>query len=278
MSQPNLRRSRAKRARYARRLKGLPIKSLEFGALIALLSSLALYVTDYPQYAYLVGSLFVLQSLVVVWYRNDLQGLPIQPKSNSLEDILAADALGLLRAPMTAQQVFNDLRKHWHGNFIFNHLYFLYPESCADLITDDEATMDQAWQKARELQITSRAESLNAGTVLTALLLNSKPIIDYAATVNLKPDDLLEVHDWLQQLERYLHTKKPNFGGIGRDWATGYTPTLDNFSQNISKSIERGGGHYQYQSESGLHESIIHSLAQGPGGVALIGEDGIGKT
>lgn len=278
MNHPNLRSSRAKKARYARRLKGTPFQTLKFGAITTGLVSVLLCVADYPQFAYLLGAVAAIQAVLVFWYANDLSQLPANLKTNKLEDIMAADALALLREPVTPKSAFLRLQENWQANFLFNHLYFLHPEACLELLDGSEQAMEDVWQKARELQISSRADSLNAGTILTAILLSNKSIIEYAVSQKVTTADILEVHEWLRQLERYMHAPKPYFGGIGRDWATGFTPTLDNFSTNISKSIERGGSHYQFLSESDVHDTIIHSLSDGAGGVALIGEAGSGKT
>lgn len=278
MIQPDLLSSRAKRARYAKRLKGIPIKSIQFGSGLAVLGAAASYFAGYIAVAYFLGALAMLLAILALWYLQDLSRLPANLKTNQLEDIIAADALALLKSPMTPASTVTELRKHWHFNFLFNHLYFLDPDQCIGLLDDNETKMDEVWQKARELHVTALSPNLNAGSIITAAILTNPAIIEYCSGRNVRPADIMEVHDWLQQLERHLNAPKPYFGGIGRDWASGFTPTLDDFSFNISRSIERGGSHYQFLSESDIHETIIHSLSNGAGGVALIGESGSGKT
>jgi ATP-dependent Clp protease ATP-binding subunit ClpC len=72
--------------------------------------------------------------------------------------------------------------------------------------------------------------------------------------------------------------EKPYFGGIGRDWANGFTPQLNRFGHNISLEIEQHGAHFGYLTTSPGVTAIKNAFSQGASAVALIGDMGVGKT
>lgn len=278
MSALNLKSSRARRARYELQLRGVPLQALKFGAALCVIAAALLYISGYHQFAYFLAALAVTQTILVLWYLQDLAQLGLRKDSERLEDIVTSDTLALFKDPVTPQSALETLSQHWHAIFLTNHLYFVHLDYCLEKMATTEADMADVWQKARELQAATRSDGLTAGSIVAALLLTNPAVMAHCAAQNIRPDDIIEVHSWLQRLDRYLTAPKPYFGGIGRDWATGFTPTLDQFSINISKSIERGSGHYQFLAESGIHDTIIHSLGEGAGGVALVGEPGSGKS
>jgi ATP-dependent Clp protease ATP-binding subunit ClpC len=75
-----------------------------------------------------------------------------------------------------------------------------------------------------------------------------------------------------------MHTKPLTYGGIGRDWASGFTPRLNQFGFNLSASIERHGAHFGTMVESQGVRDMKAAFSQGANALALIGPDGIGKT
>src|SRR3989344_1652751 len=94
----------------------------------------------------------------------------------------------------------------------------------------------------------------------------------------MKPDDVLEAYNCVNRLDRYLKEPKMYFGGIGRDWATGYTPNLEKYGQNISIDVQQGRGHFHTLAHNDVLDTIVYNLGQGNNGVALVGETGVGKT
>jgi ATP-dependent Clp protease ATP-binding subunit ClpC len=93
----------------------------------------------------------------------------------------------------------------------------------------------------------------------------------------LRKEEAMEVLGWCERTLSYIHQPKSNFGGIGRDWASGFTPTLEHFSEDISRGIELGGGYARFWAHADLIDGIVGSLSRG-NGVALVGAEGTGKT
>jgi ATP-dependent Clp protease ATP-binding subunit ClpC len=98
----------------------------------------------------------------------------------------------------------------------------------------------------------------------------------YLESQELKLEDVVEVYVWLERLNKFINQPKPYFGGIGRDWAAGFTPTIDRFASNVSRQLESGGAHFHTLVHADILDPIVHNLSSGS--VALVGEAGAGKS
>lgn len=272
----NLSSTRAKKARLAMRLKkGGYIAWALLGASAAL-GTLYLLLLEDSKLGYFALAVALLALMWVVWFRTELIKLPAKSPGNSVDDMLDADFLAKLKAPVTPKSAWSAMTGHWQEIFITNRL-LLDPKLVEESLSDSETDMEQVWQLTRKLQSAHNPNSLTAGTVATALILSSPQLTEFLTSRNIRPEDVLQVYDWLSRLLEYQQMPKPYFGGIGRDWAFGFTPNLERFSSNISQQIENGGGHFHFMSRSNSIDAMISSLDQ-TGGVAVVGNTGIGKT
>ncbi len=121
-----------------------------------------------------------------------------------------------------------------------------------------------------------KATELHSGILAAALIMSSKDVMAYLIQMNLRVEDVVEVCAWMERLNKYLNERSPYFGGVGRDWAAGFTPTLDRFGINISRQIEMGNAHFHTLAHADILEPIIQNLNSGS--VAIVGEVGTGKT
>lgn len=214
-----------------------------------------------------------------LWYKRDLKNLPPRTPAQSLDDILEPVLLAQLAKTenLTPQSAWQAASLTWQRKFLLNHLLIDGTQIDQSLSTS-EADMAAVWQAAEQLTAKNSAAELD-GSILAAALISSSPALkQYLSSRNLKEEEVLEVLNWCQRLHKSLGAKKPRFGGIGRDWASGFTPTLDSFGQNISRVIEAGGGHFHTLAHADVLDSVVHMLGEGSGGVALVGEAGSGKT
>ncbi len=120
---------------------------------------------------------------------------------------------------------------------------------------------------------------------ILATLSKYNPLAKFLNMENLKPKDVEIIVDWFEWVEREVEEikkfwRKENLakrGGIGRDFAAGFTITLDKYSADLRKMIKRGGlkkiiGH---QDEK---ESVERTLQKQENNNALIvGEAGVGR-
>jgi ATP-dependent Clp protease ATP-binding subunit ClpC len=272
----NLHSTRAKKARLAVRMKNMGYQAWGVGAAILFTVALYLLLTG-NQLGYFAAAAGLFATMWVIWYKAELMKLPPRLPAASIDDVLDPTFMAKLKDPVTPRSAWDALTGHWQEIFMTNRLT-VDPDIVRAHLSDREADMEPVWQLAQKLQSAHDANSLQAGTVTTALLLTSKEMVDFMTRQNLKPEDTLQVFDWLSRLVKYLDTPKPYFGGLGRDWAFGFTPNLERYSINLSQHAQSGAGHFHFMSRSDTIDAIIKSMSQATGGVAIVGNTGIGKT
>lgn len=216
-------------------------------------------------------------AMPAAWYRFELSKLP--PTGRGLTERMSAEVLARLSPtrPLTPQSVWVQLRSHWQFIFITNH-FLLDGNLIGKMLSDNEADMDRIWQTAAGLADAGRAAVIEPGYVAGALLMHSPEVKEYLTHLKLASGDIAAMMAWLTRVLDSIRAEKPYFGGIGRDWANGFTPRLNEYGFNISLAIERQGAHFGWLTTSPGVTAIKSAFSQGAATVALIGDDGIGKT
>ncbi|PIS39806.1 MAG: hypothetical protein COT33_00075 [Candidatus Nealsonbacteria bacterium CG08_land_8_20_14_0_20_38_20] len=88
---------------------------------------------------------------------------------------------------------------------------------------------------------------VETGDMLAALALNDLLFKKILVDSMLKAKDIENLVNWLELIEKRIEKEKKfwewenliKLGSIGKDWAAGYTPTLDRFSADISELVKR---------------------------------------
>lgn len=272
----NLHSSRAKKARLSKFFNKGIVLLLQV-LVLGLLGSAAYFFTvgeiSRVGYGSLAGAL--LGIIVLLWNKYDLQHLSTTVPATQLDDIIDQRLLAMLKPGLTPKTAWNTILRMPEAVFVGNHL-LLDPASMTQLLSNDETDMPDIWRQAIRLTEQLQAPSLHSGILAAALAL-SPETKSYLTANKTRSEDILETLGWLERVIAYSNTPKQNFGGIGRDWATGFTPTLDQFSQNISLGVQASGGFLHYSAHNDLLDSIVSGLDRG-NGIALIGPAGSGKS
>lgn len=277
----NLQTLRARKARLARRLGKHFYTTVMYGAYALAIIAISLYFlgtsASIKQVGYLVGFVSLVWCIIGLWYRDDLAALP--PDGNDTVGRLSGDVLGRLNPdkPLSPRGIWSAIANHWQVMFFSNHL-LLPPDLIQDHLSINEADAAAVWDKAAQLAATSNSNMIDPGYVAAALLLTSPQILEILKHMKLTDKDVEHISGWLGRALEDFRREKPYFGGIGRDWANGFTPQLSRFGHNISLSIESSGSHFGWLTDSPGVKSIKGAFAQGASSIALIGADGIGKT
>lgn len=268
---------RAQKARWAAKIGHTGYESLVVLVVIFTLLASVLFFLGIHQLMWLCFAVSLTLSMPAAWYRYDLSRLPVS--STSLTDMLSADVLARLTpsAKVTPQGLWKTLENYWQTAFIVNRLYVDGNHLKTQLSTL-EAEMPEVWQQAVALAHASGSESIEGGHIVAALMLTTPTIMDYMKHIKLGREDIESVLGWLGRVLEAEKTEKPYFGGIGRDWANGFTPRLNEFGFNVSLDIERQGAHFGYLTKAPGVQAIKNAFTQGASAVALIGDTGIGKT
>jgi len=268
---------RAKKARLAKHFGPFGQKLLSLVVMAAGVgAAYYLLVAKTPRLAYVCGAVSSAVLCFILWYAYDLKQLPPSKQPKRLDDIMEPNLLGALPKKMTPKSVWQVLAHNPEALFVCDHI--LFPHSLlADKLSDNEQDMAIIWQQAHALVDTTKDPELHGGVLAAAIILTSPVGQSYLTYSKLRNEDMLEVLNWLERQLSYIHQPKPYFGGIGRDWATGFTPTLEQFGQNMSKAVELSGGFTHYFSHNELLDGLASNLERDTG-VALIAPDGTGKT
>lgn len=278
MSQPlNLAARRPRQARLGKRISKLGFRLLMASAITSLVLAVVFIVTGQSQYSYFLGALALVLYMPAEWWRRELSVLP--PTGSDLADRLSVDVLTRLKpgVTLTPQTLWEALGNHWQAIFFLNHL-LLTNESVKSQLSSDEAAAQQAFDIAAQFADRHKSKNIELGFVVAGLLMTSPSMSQLLVRLKYQPEDMASVTDWLgRNIDDALFNKR-RFGGIGRDWAFGFTPLLDRFGHNISLSIANHGADFDWLSTSDSVKSIETAFDHGTGAIALIGPEGIGKT
>jgi ATP-dependent Clp protease ATP-binding subunit ClpC len=278
---PNLNTARAQEARLAKKIGKSGGQSLAVVAAAAAIIGLARIISteSYHRVDWLVLTLAALFAILSLWYFRRLTQLPANLNSGKLEDRLSADALAILphKNELNPRLVWQSLVGHWQEIFITNHLLIL-PETIAPLLPEQAGDMEAIWQKAGEIAARNGAKAIEPGFITAALLLTSPQFEQLLKRMKLRLEDIEELADWLARGLAAMNARKQNTGGIGRDWAFGFTPLLDRFGYNISLNVSGSGSHFSWLAESSSVQAVESAFQNHTGGVVLVGAPGSGKT
>jgi ATP-dependent Clp protease ATP-binding subunit ClpC len=272
--------ARVKQARLKRRLAGWG-KPVGWGIIIALVLAWLFALSQRANIGWSALGLSFLALMVQFWNQWELQQLP--PRGNlttetvNLDWVIEPDLLGSLKWPASTLQIWQAAVKQWEGVFLVNRL--LIPVDLVSQLIEREESVD-IWTPAIELAANARLKEIDAGVVVASVLTHCRSLKPMLTELKIESEDILAVLSWQQRLKQAMADleHRPSFGGIGRDWASGYTPTLSRFAKNISREIEYG--YYQHLPQ--VHESIVDQmvtqLSSARPNVALVGDVGSGKT
>lgn len=272
----NLQSIRARKARAAKKLGKASYVALYLASAVLAAGGLILILTGNKLGWSLIGAA-LLTYMPAVWIQKGL--LVLTPKGTGLNERLSTEVLNRLPLgqPVTPQATWQALSPHWQTLFLLNHL-LISPEFVNSLLTVDEAGMALVWQRAVILADKQGDKAIEPGHVAAALMLTSPNVAASLTKLKHSVADVEAISDWLGRELSAMHRPKPKFGGIGRDWASGYTPRLNQFGLNVSLSIEKHSVEFGSMVNSPGVTSIKAAFSQGTSAVALVGNEGIGKT
>ena len=255
-------------------------------AFLLAIAGLGLYITAdtnslAAQAVYFIFAMALALLLLAIWYTRDLSYLP-PSNGSSLDSILDKNLLAAIKpsdVPLNPRKIWEVATRSSEGNFMCERL-LIDPAEFTDAISNDIAMSESIWQTATELNKSSAIGNgvINAGHLMYAIFVNNEPSIKILASKKLKVEDVKNVSDWLDRIIDTINTPEPYFGGLGRDWATGYTPNLERFGENISSYIEAKKGMYHTLAHQDVLDAIVYNLSHNKSNVAIVGDPGTGKT
>ncbi len=276
MSMLDLHSTRAQRARLGKKIgkTGYGLLLTLFWVFLVAGTGLLVVHTHYGLSALGLALLFLLPAL---WWKHGLASVPLE--STSFTGRLAPDFLVLLdpAETYTPHNFWEVLQKHWHTVFLSNHL-LLPLEQVQSCLSNEPADLETAFLNAISLADASGLQQIEVGHVAAVLLVSTPAMQQLLNQLKLTPLDVQAVLRWLERDLAAMHPPLQSFGGIGRDWANGFTPRLNQFGHNLSLAVEHNGAHFGALVDSPGVLAMKSAFSQGASSIALVGPDGIGKT
>ncbi|HEY5442569.1 MAG TPA: AAA family ATPase [Candidatus Saccharimonadales bacterium] len=273
----NLSSERTKQARLARKFSRQSYRIVLAGSgILAALALLMGFMFGW-RYALLLAAPTILCYMPAAWWKRQLSVLP--PSGNDLNGRLAGDVLALLKPdmPQQPQSLWQALSHHWQTNFLLSHL-LLDRDTITQHLSTDPTALGQALQIATQLADQNASPVIEDAFVAGGLLLSAPDLQPILTRLKLRPEDVASAVNWLGRSLATARQPRQGFGGIGRDWAFGFTPLLDRFGTNLSLQIANHGAHYSSLAASDGVKAIEAAFNNNARAVILTGPDGIGKT
>lgn len=268
---------RALEARTAKRIGKTGYRGLSVVAGALFIIVLGLAFTHNLGVGVLLFAPAILCEIIAIWWKRYLSVLP--PNGTELTDRLSGDVLSSIppKLALNPRTIWQALSTHWHAGFMVNHL-LLSKELVKSSLSENTAELDQALICADQLARQNGRQQVEAVHVVAGLLMTSSAVKQILVQNKAQPTDIESIANWLSQDLAEDQRTKQNFGGIGRDWAFGFTPFLDRMGQNISQSIVKHNARFGSLTESEGVRAIEAAFNNRAAAVALVGPDGIGKS
>jgi ATP-dependent Clp protease ATP-binding subunit ClpC len=139
--------------------------------------------------------------------------------------------------------------------------------------------------QALEIAKNKGHERISLGDAISALAKTNSIFKKILINANLKPEDIENLAWWLEQIQEDIERERRFWeyynlakrGSIGRDWAAGYTITLDRFATDWTRIIRKRGERELIGLQKEL-KAMERILSRGEvNNVLLIGEPGGGR-
>ena len=273
----DLRSTRAKKARLAKKLGKNSYAVFLLFAIVILIAAVFLYIDQYLRLGYILLALSLLLILISIWIKRDL--LDLSPSGQGLTNILSADILSRLNQKnlLSGEQLWSDLNNHWHINFLVNRL-FIPKEYIYQAIKNDSVSIDKIFLEVERLVALTRSPLIEPIHIAVALMNTSSSCQLLLNQNKLEKSECQEILTWLCRILKTIDQEKPKLQGIGRDWSFGFTNLLNRFGYNISQNIISSGSYFSALTDSKGVENIKNALNNGARAIVLVGDDGVGKT
>jgi len=228
-------------------------------------------------YGYILVGIGVLTTMPAVWWRHSLCIVPIS--DNSLMGRLSTDILMLLKPGTTySPRALWDAIKEDNQTYFISHHLLLQIGQMEGAFSEDSDALNELLAKATHAADTHRSPTIEVCHFVEVLLGESPVVTEMLTQMKMPKSDISAVCDWLNRILDSIREKPQSFGGIGRDWASGFTPRLNQFGHNLSVTIEHSGAHFGTLVDSPGVLDVKAAFSHGAHAIALVGADGIGKT
>ncbi len=269
---------RIEKAKLALKLGGVTQRLLEAAAGLLVLGAGALALTGHHQ-AFSLGGASLMLITMLMWAHRDLNVLPPATVGSSthLDQMLPRALASKYHETLTAAELWQILARTHDAAFLMAR-FGLQEAQVIAALTNWPLDHARLWDETARLSAQTNQTHITTALVICALFSLNPELTALLTAGKLTVEDLTEGAGWAARLDTYASGKQPFYGGIARDWASGFTPQLARFGTNLSQQIEYAGKHPETKERTAQLDALVTGLNSGGGSVILVGEPGIGKT
>ena len=217
--------------------------------------------------------------MLIFWIKNALNAVDIG-KTENFTDLISEDLLLLLNDKNTVTEIIKILPKTRSAVFLMVRLELplAFFEKILPFLPD---SVESIYETAITVRNKTNSESITGAVLATAIIESLPNYEQVLSQLKLDISDLYQGITWFNYLNGLAKdSKKPvHTGGIARDFAFGFTPTLQRFAINLSTRYTGFKNKIQQAETTEIIQKIIDTFSHaGRQNIALIGAYGSGRS
>lgn len=277
----NYNSKRAKTARFGHVFRKYAKLIVVFILLTMLIGGGYLLVLSYPFGWFVLGCASI-PFVIYLWGEDELIHVPPLKNPKTVDGLLASEILGRMKSQNIDLKELGALSTKVASSQFFLVRFSISPNMVVSMAESlGNVTLEQVFEEADNLRKKYLRSEITGAMIMVAIILLHPSKEGILANVHITTDDLIAGFDWYYNIDKLIEeaNKPKKTGGLARDWAFGYIPTLSMFGTNISDVGHQMMISTDFPSRSEIVDKMIDILSSnGTQNVALIGGHGSGKT
>ena len=220
--------------------------------------------------------------VIYLWGEDELIHVPPLKNPKTVDGLFASEILGRMKSQNIDLKELGALSTKVASSQFFLVRFSISPNMVVSMAESlGNVTLEQVFEEADNLRKKYLRSEITGAMIMVAIILLHPSKEGILANVHITTDDLIAGFDWYYNIDKLIEeaNKPKKTGGLARDWAFGYIPTLSMFGTNISDVGYQMMISTDFPSRSEIVDKMIDILSSnGTQNVALIGGHGSGKT
>lgn len=220
--------------------------------------------------------------VIYLWGEDELIHVPPLKNPKTVDGLFASEILGRMKSQNIDLKELGALSTKVASSQFFLVRFSISPNMVVSMAESlGNVTLEQVFEEADNLRKKYLRSEITGAMIMVVIILLHPSKEGILANVHITTDDLIAGFDWYYNIDKLIEeaNKPKKTGGLARDWAFGYIPTLSMFGTNISDVGHQMMISTDFPSRSEIVDKMIDILSSnGTQNVALIGGHGSGKT